>query len=52
MSKDTGGGVKAVQQKSKVGLLFIPCGFPNTSVTSVGCKKLFNAVFAAKDSLA
>ena len=24
-----GGGVKAVQQKSKVKLLFIPCGFPN-----------------------
>ena len=28
MSKDTGGGVKAVQQKSKVELLFISCGFP------------------------
>ena len=28
MSKDTGGGVKPVQQKSKVELLFIPCGFP------------------------
>ena len=28
MSKDTRGGVKAVQQKSKVKLLFIPCGFP------------------------
>ena len=23
-----GGGVKAVQQKSKVELLFLPCGFP------------------------
>ena len=30
MSKDTrgGGGVKPVQQKSKVELLFSPCGFP------------------------
>ena len=31
MSKDTRGEeVKAVQQKSKVELLFIPCGFPKS----------------------
>ena len=35
MSKDTRGGVKPVQQKSKVELLFIPCGFPNRALRPV-----------------
>ena len=35
MSKPAKGGVKAVQQKSKVKLLFIPCGFPYVHLQAI-----------------
>ena len=47
MSKDTGGGggVKAVQQKSKVELLFLPCGFPKGEVGNIILNKKGKAFY-------
>ena len=51
MSKDTRGGVKAVQQKSKVELLFIPCAFPKTLAHQEEQEETLKEVVAAAEGV-